>query len=419
MNIVIKVPDIGIEEAEVIEVLVNINDEVNIDQGLIIVEGQKASIEVPCLHHGIIKKIEVKVGDIVKVNSPIAILQVFESNKNKQHDNVVSINKNLTSSNHYKQKNLEICGNEDKKKKKYVHSSPSVKRLCRKLNISISHVQGTGRKNRILKEDVKNYFLSLQGKKKLDNNMQEKIFYENEQENKNILNKNNEVVFLSKIQQFSGLNLTRNWKNIPHVTQFDKIDITCLENFRKKINKNFTEKNVKLTLLPFIIKSIAINLIQYKKFNSVLHSKKDRIILNKDINIGIAVNTKKGIIVPVLKNVDNKNVLEISQELILLSEKAQKKKLLFNDTKDSSFTISNLGGFGGMEFTPIINFPEVAILGVSRAKIEPIWKKDKFIPRLLLPISLSYDHRVIDGVDGALFIKNLNKNLENFYKILF
>ncbi|CAL4320140.1 Dihydrolipoyllysine-residue acetyltransferase component of pyruvate dehydrogenase complex [Buchnera aphidicola (Sipha maydis)] len=416
MNVVIKVPDIGIEEAEVIEVLVKINDEVNVDQGLIIVEGQKASIEVPSLYHGIIKSIDVKIGDIVKIDSPIVTLKIFEK-KNQKEDinNFIAKNKDVKSI--HSVNNDSNIYNEKKEKKNFysTYSSPSIKRLCRKLNISILDIKGSGRKNRILKKDVQEYFSHL---KKI--NLQNDDLKNIDKKGKtHSLSSREEIIYLSKIQQFSGSRLSENWKNIPHVTQFDKIDITSLENFRKKVNKNLNKKNIRLTLLPFIIKAISINLIKYKKFNSYLHKKKDRIILKKEINIGIAVNTENGIIVPVLKNVNQKTILEISSELISLSKKAQKNTLLIHEMKDSSFTISNLGGFGGMEFTPIINFPEVAILGVSRAKIEPLWKKNKFIPRLLLPISLSYDHRVIDGVDGALFIKNFNKNLKNFYKIFF
>jgi len=418
VKVALKVPDIGIEEAEVIEILINPNDTVKINQGLIIVEGQKASIEIPCLYNGIIKTIEVKVGDVIKMNSIIAFLEILDPTSKQDVKNVLLKEKSSESKNAINKNSFEK--KHDKKISSIlIHSSPSVKRLCRKLNISISKIHGTGRKNRVLQEDVKNYFYNLKKSQNFVDIFEKSSLKSSNKLDVHLNNEEEEIIYLSKIRQLSGSNLTKNWKRVPHVTQFDKVDITKLEKFRKKINENFENKNINLTLLPFIIKSISINLIKFRKFNSVLHIKKDRIILKKDINIGIAVNTDQGIIVPVLKNVNQKTILEISNELVELSKKSQANKLLMNEMNDGCFTISNLGGFGGMEFTPIINCPEVAILGVSRAKIEAVWKKNKFVPRLLLPVSLSYDHRVIDGVDGAIFIKNFGENLSNFYKILF
>ncbi|NIH16651.1 MAG: dihydrolipoamide acetyltransferase [Buchnera aphidicola (Periphyllus lyropictus)] len=416
MNISIKVPDIGIDQAEVIEVLVKINDKISIEQGLIVVEGEKASIEIPSPEKGIVNSIHVKKGDIVKYNSSILTLKtdINLNEKNNKNDLIDSFD--------IKKNKEKIKFSKEKEKfnniSSFFHSSPSVKRLCRKFNISIEKIKGTGRKNRILKEDVKNYLEKLN--KNIKNNIKKKDFLikDKTELNKNFIDKKSEVIFLSKIQQFSNKSFIRNWNEVPHITQFEKVDITKLENFRQKINKNCVDLGIKLTLLTFIIKAVSKNLLKFSKFNSYLHPKKDRIIVNKEINIGIAVNTKNGIIVPVIKNANKKSISEISNEIIYLSKKSQKNKLKLNEMTQGSFTISNLGGFGGNEFTPIINCPEVSILGVSRSKIEPIWKKDRFVPRLLLPLSLSYDHRVINGVDGAIFIKNLNENLSNFYKII-
>ncbi|MCW5197766.1 2-oxo acid dehydrogenase subunit E2 [Buchnera aphidicola] len=409
MSIQIKMPDIGIDQAEVIEVLIQINDIVKKDQTLIVVEGQKASIEIPCPKNGVIKKVHLKKGDIVNLNTSIATLKKSKKTKN-------NLKKNFKNSEFKKQKVFQ-----DIKKKNdtsvLVRSSPAIKRLCRKLNISLTKISGTGRKNRILKEDVEKY-LSL-----TDNVFKKKLLEKDSCISKKKVNDNSKIkkkyLFLSQIQKFSNKCFSRNWTEVPHVTQFNKVDITKLEKFRTKINKNLRDQNIKFTLLTFIIKAVAINLLQFNKFNSFLHKKKDRLIINKNINIGIAVNTKDGILVPVIKNVDKKNIKDITQELIYLSQKSRNNKLTIDEMSNGSFTISNLGGFEIEEFTPIINCPEVAILGVSRAKIEPIWNKKIFVPRLLLPLSLSYDHRVINGVDGAIFMQYLNTNLSNFYKILF
>ncbi|WP_367674244.1 2-oxo acid dehydrogenase subunit E2 [Buchnera aphidicola] len=408
----IKMPDIGIEKAEVIEVLINIQDTIKKNQTLIVVEGQKASIEIPSPKSGIVKSIYVKKGDIVHLNTSIITLKVLkeikDNKKNFIHNTKLHTHSSSTSQNIKKKNYTSIL----------VRSSPAVKRLCRKSNISITKISGTGRKNRVLKKDVERYLCSEK------NTSKKKFLKKDFNISKNKINKNNldinqNHLFLSTIQKFSNQRFSRNWKEVPHVTQFDKVDITKLEKFRQKINKYFHNKNIKFTLLTFIIKAIAINLLKFNKFNSFLHQKKDRIIVNKNINIGIAVNTKDGIVVPVIKNANKKNIKEITKELIYLSEKSRNNKLMVNEMSNGSFTISNLGGFQVGEFTPIINCPEVAILGISRSKIEPVWNKKSFIPRLLLPLSLSYDHRVINGVDSALFMQNLNKNLSNFYKILF
>ncbi|CAL4320427.1 Dihydrolipoyllysine-residue acetyltransferase component of pyruvate dehydrogenase complex [Buchnera aphidicola (Chaitophorus populicola)] len=410
MSIKIKMPDIGIDQAEVIEVLINVQDKIKKNQTLIVVEGQKASIEIPCSTDGIIKKIHVKKGDIVKLNTSIITLKKLKKIKNNTL--------NFIQDPLLQKKNIS----QDLKKKNHtsilVRSSPSVKRLCRKLNISITKIPGTGRKNRVLKEDVKKYFSSKTNINKQDLYKKDFNISKNLLHNNNVnIKKNN--IFLSKIQKISSERFSKNWKEVPHVTQFDKVDITKLDKFRNKINKYFKYKNIKFTLLTFIIKAVAINLLKFKNFNSILHRKKDRIVINKNINIGIAVNTKNGIVVPVIKDVNKKNIKDITEELIYLSEKSRNNTLIMDDMSNGSFTISSLGGFQVGSFTPIINCPEVAILGVSRSKIEPVWNKKSFIPRLLLPLSLSYDHRVINGVDSALFMQYLNKNLSNFYKILF
>ncbi|HXK00364.1 MAG TPA: 2-oxo acid dehydrogenase subunit E2, partial [Buchnera sp. (in: enterobacteria)] len=228
----------------------------------------------------------------------------------------------------------------------------------------------------------------------------------------NNINKS-ENIKLSDIQKISGAKLHDSWRNIPHVTQFYKSDITELDEFRKKCNSEYQYKtiNIKLTILVFIIKVVAKALQEFPRFNSVLSNSKKKLVLKKYINIGIAVDTPKGLLVPVLKSIENKNLLEISKQLIILAKRAREGNLVLSDMQGGCFTISNLGGIGGTGFTPIINMPEIGILGISKSSIQPIWNKKEFIPRLILPFSLSYDHRVIDGVYAARFMNFINKLL--------
>ncbi len=373
-------PDVGLDQVEVIEILVKLNEEIQIEQGLITVEGEKSSMEIPSPISGIVKKINVKVGDKLTTDSIIMIFKTI---------NIDSQNLNKT----------DIIPKSEKStihiEKDVVHATPSVRRLARELKINLNNVSGSGRKNRILRNDVELCKTSL-----LNDSDKLKI----------------EPFPINMLQRTVGKNLYNNWINIPHVTQFDEVNITALEDFRKSYNNTEYKKDTNyknITILVFVIKAVSHALLKFPIFNSSLSIDKKTILFKKYVNIGVAVDVENGLFVPVLKNVNKKNIMNLSIELISLSDKARKNQLDKLDMKDGCFTISNLGSIGGYWFTPIINSPEVAILGISKAVIKPIWNGIKFIPSLMLPLSLSYDHRVINGAEAARFISFLKKLLSD------
>jgi len=427
MSIEIKVPDIGIDKVEVTEIMVKIGDPIEIEQSLITVEGDKVSMEIPSPHTGIIKEIKVALGDKIEtgklimtcecyhnidttpanveekstVESPLTLIAINKNNINNNTDNSEIDNSSLSNSNtNYINKFTENSS--------YAHATPLIRRLAREFSIDLTKVIATGHKGRILREDLQTYIKKL-------------IKYTSEKEalSSNILPwpKVNfskfgdiEEIELNRIQKISGANLSRNWITIPHVTQFDEANITELEDFRKQQNIELEKKkwNVKITSLVFLMKAAAQALEIYPYFNSSLSSDAQKLILKKYINIGVAVDTTNGLVVPVFRNVNKKGVIELSRELALISKKARDGKLTPTDIQGGCFTISNLGGIGSTAFTPIINAPEVAILGVSKSSIKPIWNGKKFVPHLMLPLSLSFDHRVIDGAAGANFIRYIS-----------
>ncbi|CAL4320851.1 Dihydrolipoyllysine-residue acetyltransferase component of pyruvate dehydrogenase complex [Buchnera aphidicola (Eriosoma grossulariae)] len=413
MTIEIKIPDIGVDAVEVIDILVKIGDSINLEQSLIVVEGDKTSMEIPSSHTGVVTKIKVKIGDQVNTNSVIMLIEkkidqnskkiINESNKKLCfQEKPFIIEKNIHDNFKTILQNNDLC-----------YTTPLIRKLAREKNIDLSCIQGTGRKNRIIKEDLDKYIISKIIN--IDNQLDGKSCsqsYINEIANKNsVLDIN--IIKLNKIQVIAGRNLLNNWKNIPHVTHFDEVDVTNLDEFRKKYNLDIIEKTKRITLLSFLIKIIIKTLEYFPKFNSSISVNQETIELKKYINIGIAVDTSEGLLVPVLKNIQDKNILEISDLLSTISKKARSNKLLLSDLQNGTFTISNLGGVGSMHFTPIINSPEVAILGVSKCFIKSVWIKNSFQPRLILPLSLSYDHRVINGVEAAKFINFITKYLND------
>ncbi|QJC30824.1 2-oxo acid dehydrogenase subunit E2 [Enterobacteriaceae endosymbiont of Macroplea appendiculata] len=402
-NNIIILPDIGNDNMKVTEILVQVGDYIHKDQSIIVVESDKTSIEVPADQEGEIQKICVNIGDIVQTNSQILILL-----NTKQHtNNTLSINttkQNKTTDRNIILNNTKLFNKKNDIKEKepviqkkiepeYFYATPYIRKIARQFNINLSIIKGSGNKNRIVKEDIMRYIK--------DNN------FDNIRTNtKNLYEKYGpvEIVILNNIQKTTSVNLTNNWKNIPHVTQHIQADITELESFRTKKNYELKKThNIKITILSFIIKICAHALKQFPYFNSSILDNKT-LIIKKYYNIGIAVNTPKGLVVPIIFNVLDKNIIEISKEIILLANKAKNNKLIPQDLKGGCFTISNLGQLRSNFFTPIINAPEVSILGISQAMIQPIWNNDKFIPRLMLPLSLSYDHRIINGVDGVMFL---------------
>ncbi|WP_261979396.1 2-oxo acid dehydrogenase subunit E2 [Buchnera aphidicola] len=407
MDIEVKMPDVGLDEVEVIEILVKVHDQVDLEQGLITIEGDKASMEIPSPISGIVKKIYVKIGDKIKLSTPIMILKKNDLNNDTKETNINSFKKEEKNSN-----DINEILNNNYKKNIFVHATPVIRRLARNLNIDLQKVFGTGRKNRILKDDIEKYY----------NISKANIPEDNNRINLNILkNRKTEEIELGSLQKNIGDNLHKNWINIPHVTQFDEVNITILEEFRKKYNsenKNSKQVNNNITILVFVIKVVAHALEKFPIFNSSLNIDNKKIIFKKYINIGVAVDVNNGLLVPVLRDVNKKNIEQLSYELMCLSEKARRKTLNTSEMTEGCFTISNLGKIGGGWFSPIINAPEVAILGISRSQIKPFWNGKEFIPSLMLPLSLSYDHRVINGADAARFITFINKLLSDIHFLI-
>ncbi|WP_367679595.1 2-oxo acid dehydrogenase subunit E2 [Buchnera aphidicola] len=408
----IKIPDIGSDIVEVIEVVVKIGDFIHLDQGLILVEGDKTSMEIPAPCSGIVSMINVKVGDKVKTDSIIMLIDTPEIHAIQKKNFVEETSNSCDSTNNIKndiKHSLDINNNN----LQLFHASPLIRKIAREKNIDLSCIKGTGPKNRILKSDLDQYHA---------NNLTNK----NDSlscNNLNELNKNKNLqvdhinvikpVKLTKIQISTGCHLSNNWNNIPHVTHFDEADVTDLDSFRKKYNLNINDQINKITMLSFIIKLVIKALKMFPKFNSALSIDKEYILFKEHINIGIAVDTPDGLLVPVLKEIHNKSIAEISKILINISNKAREKKLILSDLQDGTFTISNLGSVGGINFTPIINASEVAILGISKCITKPVWNGKIFQPKLMLPLSLSYDHRVINGVEAARFINFLITHLSD------
>lgn len=406
----VAVPDIGDDEVEVTEIMVKVGDKVAAEQSLITVEGDKASMEVPAPFAGTVKEIKISTGDKVKTGSMIMVFEVEgaapaaaapaaapqQAEPAKQEAKAAPAAAKAESKGEFAENDA------------YVHATPVIRRLAREFGVNLSKVKGTGRKGRILKEDVQSYVKDAVKRAEsapaaaAGGGMPGMLPWP-----KVDFSKFGEIeeVELGRIQKISGANLSRNWIVIPHVTQHDKADITEVENFRKQQNDEAAKKklDLKITPLVFIMKAVAKALEEFPRFNSSLSEDGQKLTLKKYINIGVAVDTPNGLVVPVFKDVNKKGIVELSNELSVISKKARDGKLTAGDMQGGCFTISSLGGIGGTSFTPIVNAPEVAILGVSKSSMEPVWNGKEFVPRLMLPLSLSFDHRVIDGAAGARF----------------
>ncbi|RJG50056.1 pyruvate dehydrogenase complex dihydrolipoyllysine-residue acetyltransferase [Motilimonas pumila] len=423
------VPDIGGDEVEVTEVLVAVGDSIEEEAGLITVEGDKASMEVPAPFSGVVKELKVNVGDKVSEGTLVALVEVQGSAPAapapvaapaapapQQAAPQQAAPKPPPVPHH--------PSAADSKGSATVHASPSVRRLAREFGVDLSKVKGTGRKSRIIKEDVQAYVkyelsrpkataaTSVGGGNGLQVVKAPKVDFAKFGDI--------ETVEMSRIQKISGPALHRNWVTIPHVTQFDEADITELESFRKSENAMNAKigNGIKISPLIFIIKAVAKALELHPKFNTSLAEDGEHIIYKSYINIGVAVDTPNGLVVPVVKDVNNKGIHELSRDLAEISKKARDGKLTGKDMQGGSMSISSLGGIGGTQFTPIVNAPEVAILGVSKSEMKPKWNGSEFEPRLMVPLALSYDHRVIDGADGARFITTINGLLADLRKLV-
>jgi len=445
----VKVPDIGdFKEVEIIELLVKPGDTVKLDQSLITVESDKASMEIPSSHAGVVKELKVKIGDKVAKGSLVLTLEEGDSAAPVATEPAppavsapvpapsaptpvsaaatapapaLSISAEGTRAKHIPTAALEPLPASGPKP----HASPSVRKFARELGVDLTQVGGSGPNGRILHTDVQNYVKtalaggSAAGAKDTGAglgllpwpSLDFSKFGETE------------LLPLSRIKKLSGPNLHRNWVMIPHVTQFDEADVTELEEFRVTSNEALAKAGkgqspAKLTMLAFVIKACVAALKKYPAFNASLDATGENLILKRYYHIGFAADTPNGLMVPVVKDADQKGVAQIAQELAALSAQARDGKLKPADMQGASFTISSLGGIGGTAFTPIINAPEVAILGLSRSSMKPVWDGKQFVPRLMLPTSLSYDHRVIDGAMAARFSVYLVEVLADLRKTL-
>ena len=409
----VLLPDVGGEEVDIIEISFEVGDVCEEDDGLIVVETEKASMDIPAPFAGEIVEIFVKVGEkavegtaLMKIaRKELIIKEVIEEEVSTKEmtEPTIEVEKEVIA------KTIEeLSAPSLTKKVGIMYASPSVRRLAYEYGVALEEVEGSARKGRIVKDDVRKYI-----KNRLSNATEN---------NGNIrfnLPELKEIDFsqfgaterldLTKIQKISGSSLHRNWISIPHVTQFDASDITSLEAFRQE--QNSIAEGFKLSLLVFVVKAVAKALELHPRFNSSLSSNGQELILKKYFHIAIAVDTPNGLVVPVIRDVDKKGFKEIYENIHELSQKARDGKLKIQEMQGASFSISSLGGIGGTNFTPIINAPEVAILGLSKAQIKPKWDGKEFKPSLMLPLALSYDHRVIDGADGVRFTSTLSKLL--------
>ena len=422
----VLVPDLGDDkDVDLIDVLVAVGDTVAMDMGLITLETEKASMDVPATFGGEILELYVEAGMKINTGDLIAKMTKTVVMENKLPTPAKTVAQVQTEAPKETKQNSTIQeamaktsvvttpenSNVLSTKATKVYASPSVRKVAREFGVDLGFVKGSGKKNRILKDDIKAYVkeqlnkpataagsglgFNLPELKEIDFSKFGEI----------------ETVELSRIQKISGPSLHRNWVSIPHITQFDESDITELEKFRKE--QNALADGFKLSPLVFVVKAVAKALAIHPKFNASLSTDGDSIIMKKYFNVAIAVDTPNGLMVPVIKDVDKKGFKEISIEMAEISTKAREGKLKSADLQGACFTISSLGGIGGTKFTPIINAPEVAILGLSKSEIKPKWNGESFDPALMLPLSLSYDHRVIDGADGARFTTTLSKLLSD------
>ncbi|SEQ18798.1 pyruvate dehydrogenase E2 component (dihydrolipoamide acetyltransferase) [Ectothiorhodospira magna] len=436
----IKVPDIGdFKDVEIIEVLVGEGDTVKPEDSLITLESDKASIDIPAPRAGTVKGLKVKVGDRVSQGAAILDLEPVEEGKamavdrteeqpSPRQTTVAPSDRDdaepVESAPSHENAGDETAGSSsiprpsptagmvDEAAFRKALASPGVRRFARELGVDLGKVEGKGRKGRILKEDVQAFVKrSLTAPPALPG-----------------LTPPKEIDFsrfgpvktqaLTRINRLTGENLHRNWVSIPHVTQFDEADITELDAFRKSLAAEYKDKDVKITFLVFLMKALVSALKAYPRVNASLDATGEHLILKQYFHLGIAVDTPDGLVVPVIRDVDRKSLVELAREVAEVSGKARKRRLKPDDMQGGCITITSLGGIGGTQFTPIVNGPEVAILAVSRARMQPVWDGQGFVPRLILPLALSYDHRVIDGALGARFTTCLSGLLSDMRRML-
>ena len=424
----VTVPDLGdIDSAEIIEVNVAVGDSLEAEQVIVVLESDKASLEIPAPSAGKVESVAVKVGDKVGTGDTLLTMAVSggqptadqQGEADEKPEEPVTAPASQQAQTAQTQKPAPAASSspaaDSGAPSKSVHAGPAVRKLAREMGVDLAQVHGSGPKERILKEDVHAWVKQrLEGAPAASGGgpavaLPEIDFSQFGEVERQELN---------KLRKVSAQNLTRSWLTIPHVTQHDNADITDLEAFRKQQNKALEKEGVKLTMLAFLVSACARALKEFPRFNSSLENSGEALIQKRYINIGIAVDTPNGLVVPVIKDADRKGLKAIALEMGELAEKARNRKLTPADMKGGTFSISSLGGIGGTAFTPIVNWPEVAILGVSRSDMQPVWDGEQFQPRLMLPLSLSYDHRVIDGADAARFTTYLSQLLTDMRRAL-
>lgn len=405
----IVLPDLGegIESATISEVPLSAGEHVKKDDVLLVLESDKASMEIPSDYDGKITEVLVEEGKDVVTGEPLFKIEIQDSTKEeieeetKKEDKTKEQTEVKVESKAVFEPNVARVGDD-------VFASPGVRRLARELGIDLRLIKGTGAKGRTTKEDLHSYIrikmqegsgLSKPPKKPIDFSQWGNIEYQK----------------LTKVNKITGSRLQEAWQDIPHVTQHNSADITDLNDYRKKLKSEAEKEGIKITFLPFLMKASVLVLKEMIRFNSSLDENEENLIIKKYFHLGVAVDTPSGLMVPCVRDVDKKTIKELSEELADISQRARDKKLRPDELKGSTFTISSLGGIGGTAFSPIVNPPEVAILGVSKSEWKPVFDKNKkeFVPRFIMPFSLSYDHRVIDGASGAAFVERLSQTLEN------
>ncbi len=413
----VSVPDIGdYKDVSIIEVMVKVGDTIKAEDTLVTLETDKAAMDVPSPYAGVIKELKVKVGDKVSQGSLILTLESTTAPQAVAAPAAVVAPAPVVAvpivtpvaATPAIAAPVQSAATPSGKK---AHASPAIRRFARELGVEISLVPGSGDKNRVTRDDVQNFVkLALTAPQAASGNGLQVLASP-------VIDFAKfgavESKPLSRIKKISGANLHRNWVTIPHVTQFDEADITEMEAFRKQLGEEYAKQNIKITPLVFLLKAVVKALQQYPEFNSSLDASGENLVYKNYFHIGVAVDTPDGLMVPVLRDVDTKGLVQLAKELGEISAKAREKKITAADMQGGCFSISSLGGIGGTAFTPIINAPEVAILGVSRSSMKPIYKDGEFVPRLMLPLSLSYDHRVIDGALAARFTAYLAKVLSD------
>jgi len=422
----VLVPDIGdYKDVSIIEVMVKVGDTIKAEDNLVTLETDKAAMDVPSPFSGVIKEMKVKVGDKVSQGSLILIMECAESaapSKGVAQPPLKSADESAHSKSQAAPAAAPVVAAVAAKAAPVAqilqpvvasgkaHASPAIRRFARELGVQIDQVKGSGEKGRVTKDDVQNFVKTALAQPRSatgGNGLQVLAMPVVDFAKFGAI----ETRPLSRIKKISGANLHRNWVTIPHITQFDEADITEMDAFRKELGAEYAKQNIKITPLAFLVKAVVVALQQFPEFNASLDASGENLVLKQYFHIGVAVDTPNGLMVPVLRDVDKKGIVQLAKELGEISAKARDLKITAAEMQGGCFSISSLGGIGGTAFTPIINAPELAILGVSKAIIKPMHQDDTFVARLMLPLSLSYDHRVIDGAAAARFIVFLSQVL--------